>query len=79
MKKTFLKYLIVSCLFFVVEHSKAQQGPPDPPGDPANGGNEVIGGGGAPIGNGISLLLTLGLLYGTHKFYKIYKKVSIEE
>lgn len=78
MKKIFLKFLFVSSLLLVIEHVQAQQGPPDPPGNPAGGGNEVVGGT-APVGNGISFLLALGLIYGTRKFYKTFKKIPIED
>jgi hypothetical protein len=46
------------------------QGPPDPPDDPTGEGPV---GGGAPIGSGIAILLTLGAAYGGHKVYQYWK------
>jgi hypothetical protein len=77
MKKTFLKILLFSFLLISAQQLLAQ-GPPDPPSDPSAGGNEVVGGG-APIGNGLTLLLSLGALYAIRKFYNHRSKVSLEE
>jgi hypothetical protein len=46
----------------------------DPPGPPLPGGNPVSGGGtpvGAPIDDGIVVLLALGIAYGSYKIYVI--------
>ncbi|MDD3742237.1 MAG: hypothetical protein PHX54_01275 [Lentimicrobiaceae bacterium] len=77
MKKTFLKIFLFSFLFISVQQVLAQ-GPPEPPSNPSAGGNEVVGGG-APIGNGLTLLLSLGALYVFRKYYHLRSKVSLEE
>ncbi len=46
----------------------------DPPSPPSPGGNPVSGGGtpvGAPIGDGMVVLIALGIAYGTYKIYVI--------
>ena len=50
------------------------QGPPPPPG----GGhgqtdNQPANGGGAPIGGGIAILLSMGAAWGGRKAYKAYQ------
>ena len=45
-------------------------GPPPPGGDPSLGGTPV----GAPIDGGVSILLALGLGYGSRKLYQFRKK-----
>ena len=37
------------------------------------GGNEALGGGGAPIGGGTFILMGLAAAYGSRKVYKLYK------
>ena len=49
--------------------------PPDPGGDPGPGGTPV---GGAPIGDGLIVLLALGAAYGGWKLYRIKKHDSNE-
>ena len=44
-------------------------GPPPPGGDPGLGGTPV----GAPIDGGVSILLALGIGYGTRKIYQLKK------
>ena len=55
----------------------------DPPAPPNPGGSPVTGGGtpvGAPIDNGILILLALGVIYGAYKIYELKKRVkSLEE
>ncbi len=43
---------------------------PDPPGNHGNN-NNVPAGGGAPIGSGLVILLSLGVAYGGKKLYKM--------
>ena len=45
----------------------------DPPGPPNPGGNPSVNGGtpvGAPIDNGVFVLLALGIIYGAIKLYQ---------
>ena len=73
-------------LFFVLLFSGmttfalAQGGPPPPPGgggtdDTRNENNQV--GGGAPIGAGIFLLLTMGAAYAGRKVYILKKETAL--
>lgn len=52
------------------------QGPPDPPLDHGESGDQS--GGAAPVGSGIAILLSLGIAYGGKKFYDL-KKEDLEE
>jgi hypothetical protein len=50
-------------------------GPPSPGANPAGHGGHPVGyNTGAPIEDGIGVLLLLGLSYGTFKVYKSWKK-----
>jgi hypothetical protein len=77
-----MKKILISILFIVsISISSNQllaQGPPDPPDDPTGDGPV---GGGAPIGSGIAILLTLGAAYGGRKVYQYWKsqKEELEE
>jgi hypothetical protein len=55
----------------------------DPPGPPGPGGDPIGNGGvpvGAPIDDGIVVLLVLGIAYGCYKIYEIWKKrVALKE
>ena len=55
--------------------SSAQPGGPPPPPGGGHGqtGNQPVGGGGAPIGGGIAILLSLGAAWGGKKVYQAYK------
>jgi hypothetical protein len=76
MKKIFL-ILLTLTLAFSSNHLLADGGPPPPPGDPSTGDGPV-GGGGAPIGSGIAILLTLGAAYGGRKVYQYWKSQNEE-
>ena len=45
-------------------------GPPGPVGPPAGGGGLPVGG---PVGDGIYILLTLAVTYGSFKLYQMLK------
>lgn len=47
--------------------------PADPPGD-NDGSNNMTPGGGAPIGGGIIILLSLGAAYGGRKVYQSFEE-----
>jgi hypothetical protein len=64
--------LIVFLILSFSMNTNAQ--PPDPPEDPQSGG-EVVGGG-APIGSGLAILLSLGAIYGGKKVYDFRKKLE---
>lgn len=77
MKTTAYKFttrIILTVLFFIsVSIAFPQEAPPPPPID--HGAVEDAAGGGAPIGEGIVLLLSLGALYG---FVKLNSQKQIE-
>ena len=52
----------------------AQGGPPPPPGGGHGQGGNQNPGGGAPIGSGIALLLSLGAAWGGKKVYSAFKE-----
>ncbi len=79
MKTNLVKFILITLFTFGSCVILAQGGPPPPPGDP-HGGNQDIPGGGAPIGSGIGVLLTLGAAYGGRKVYKFFKdRESLED
>ena len=72
MKMKYLKKIILSVVFaFAVSFSYAQDGPGDPGNEPDPGDPPI--GGGAPISGGITIMLTLGALYGGKKVYHLVK------
>jgi len=66
-------FLILSNVLMISGFSLLAQTPPPPPDDPSNGGNEPVGGG-APIGSGLVLLITLAAGYGGKKVFDFGKK-----
>jgi len=76
MKKTFISILTIATFMIMPLFSVGQdKGPGEPPGDPEG---PPIDGGGAPIGSGIAVLLTLGAAYGTRKVYQYWKNQKEE-
>jgi hypothetical protein len=78
MKKLYFRWLLITQLiFFPLFIINMFADPPDPPGPggpPIGNGVPVGGNTGAPIGDGIAILLTLSIAYGSYKIYKIWKK-----
>ncbi|MFZ4463162.1 MAG: hypothetical protein ACOYN5_04905 [Bacteroidales bacterium] len=73
--------IIVSTLFIVagMTISTASFAQPDPPAAGPSGGTEMGGGGGAPIGSGLFILLSAAAGYGAKKVHKVYvSKKEIE-
>lgn len=64
--------IVVVSLFFAVSGAYAGTNPSDPPGAPQAGDQPI--GGGAPVGSGLAILLSLGAGYGAKKAYNYYKK-----
>ena len=56
--------------------SDAQPGPPPPPEGHGSTGNQAPGGGTAPIGGGIAILVSLGAAYGSKKLFGAWKKID---
>ncbi|MDD3738784.1 MAG: hypothetical protein PHP31_05770 [Lentimicrobiaceae bacterium] len=69
MKTTLKTILLVIVLTLGVQFYLSAQTPPKPPTEATDGGkNGIVGG--APIGSGIVVLLTLAGAYGGYKLYK---------
>jgi hypothetical protein len=74
--RIFAAFLTFALLISIHTVSVAQ---PPPPPDHGGGGNTPPGGGaGAPIGEGVFILLGLAGLYGGKKVYNIRKEVKSE-
>lgn len=75
MKKLIINGISLALLsLFLTIASFAQEpgAPPPPPTNPSGGSNSPVGGG-APIGSGLIILLSLGAAYGGKKMYQIRK------
>lgn len=73
-----IKLLIAGIFFLFLSIGVMAQGPPNPPGGSHGGSGDAGPGGGAPIGGGLLILLSLGAAYGGKKLYDL-KKESLEE
>ncbi len=72
MKNIIRTFIVISFLTVLPMLSTAQvMGPQDPDGSPSG---QPIGGGGAPIGGGLFILLGMGVAYGSKKVYDLNKK-----
>lgn len=75
----FIKKPILTALFlFLGAGAFAQGGPPAPPGE-VHGGTEDYPGGGAPLGGGLAIMLSLGAVYGGKKIYQYWKSLDDAE
>ena len=72
MKRGIIKILLMLSGFF--SNVLFAQGPPDPGGSPVFSSPPL--GGGAPIGNGTFILVTLGIAYGLLKYQHIREKTK---
>jgi hypothetical protein len=77
MKKAILN-LIITGLFLIVPVIIASASAPPPPPPPPGGGSNPnpIGGGPAPVGSGIVMLLSMGAAYGAKKVYNARKRLE---
>ncbi|NTV82901.1 MAG: hypothetical protein HGA23_01195 [Bacteroidales bacterium] len=78
MKKAILN-LIITGLFVVVPVIMATaSAPPPPPPPPGGGGSDPnpIGGGPAPVGSGLVMLISMGAAYGAKKVFDARKKLE---
>ncbi len=77
MKKTFKSLILPLMLlaFMAIAQSSFAQGPPPPPSGVGSKGSSTnqapSNGGGAPIGNGTFILLTLAAAYAGRKVYVV--------
>ncbi|PKP00921.1 MAG: hypothetical protein CVU14_06310 [Bacteroidetes bacterium HGW-Bacteroidetes-9] len=69
MNKQLIKIALFA-IFFIAAQNIPAQGPPPPPGGGHNlEGDAPAGGGTAPIGSGMLLLITMAAGYGVKKVY----------
>jgi len=68
------KILMLSIVLMISGFSLLAQAPPSPPVNANEGGGPV--GGGAPIGSGIVLLISLAAGYGGKKVFDARKKLA---
>jgi|AntAceMinimDraft_9_1070365.scaffolds.fasta_scaffold00233_20 hypothetical protein len=73
--KNIKKIVLSIILVLAVSIAFADVGPPDPGSNP---GSEPPLGGGAPLGEGLFILIGLGAAYGARKIYNM-KKEELEE
>ncbi len=69
----FVKVTLILTLFLGWGLVSMAQAPPPPPGGGHGSPNNEGPGGGAPIGGGIAILLSLGAAWGGRKVYQAYK------
>ena len=74
MKTLYRRALVLICcsLYPALFTLADPPGPPPPGGDPSLGGTPV----GAPIDNGLYILLVLGLGYGFYKYYEMNREAK---
>ena len=77
MKKR-VQYFVVATLLVMVSFSSSLMAQPDPgsgkfPGDPGGGGPPV----GAPVGNGVIILIALAVAYGLTQLYFAHKQKTV--
>ena len=72
LKVLFIVLLLTGTAFF--SGVNAQDPPPPPPGGGHGSGSNQTGGA-APLDGGLSILIALGLSYGTKKVYDIRKRL----
>jgi hypothetical protein len=73
--KNIFKIIVISLTFGLVMGITALSiaQPPDPPGSHGQGGNMPPGGGMAPVGSGMVILIGMGAAYGAKKIFRAYK------
>jgi hypothetical protein len=72
------KFIILSVFLMISGLALMAQAPPAPPSSANEGGQGPVGGGGAPIGSGMVLLIALAAGYGGKKVYNFNKKKLAE-
>lgn len=69
MKKTFIKFS-VTVVLILLSYGLFAQNPPHPNGGNAPGSGNTPVGGGAPIDGGLSIMILMGVAYGSKKIFK---------
>jgi hypothetical protein len=77
MKKAILNLIITGLFLIVPAIIASASAPPPPPPPPGGGGTpNPIGGGTAPIGSGLVMLISMGAAYGAKKVYNARKRLE---
>lgn len=74
-----LKVCLGLTLFFSIHTVSFSQPPPPPPPSIGHGGTANVPGSGAPIGEGMFLLIGLAGFYGGKKMYDLRKNLKAKE
>lgn len=69
------KIILLTVFAAISSFALFTQTPPPPPDNPSNGGNDPVGGG-APVGSGIVILITMSAGYGAKKMYDFMNKLE---
>lgn len=81
LKKSILILFLIA--FVAGTEISTAQAPPPPPGSghgvSTNSAPSNSPGGGAPIGSGLAILVSLGLVYGAYKMYRLKQLKALEE
>jgi hypothetical protein len=67
-------FLLIIFFLTLTTATYSQDPPPPPPGEHGGGGN--VPGGGAPVGNGLAILIALGTAYGVKKIAEKDNKIN---
>ena len=70
------KILAITAILMISSFALLAQAPPVPPSSANQGGTGPVGGGGAPIGSGMVLLIALAAGYGGKKVFDARKKLA---
>ncbi len=68
------KIILLTVFTAISSFGLLAQAPPVPPSSANQGGTGPVGGGGAPIGSGVVLLISLAAGYGGKKVYDFKNK-----
>lgn len=71
--KTAIAVLVTAGSVLICSNTLFSQSPPPPPDNHGEQGDNSPQGGSAPIGSGLTLLLTMGAAYGAKKIYSLKK------
>ena len=70
------KILMISIVLMISGISLLAQAPPAPPSSANQGGTGPVGGGGAPIGSGVVLLIVMAAGYGGKNVFDARKMLA---